>query len=234
MNLNPLQAHDAHCLKESSYLVGVDEAGRGALAGPVVASACLIAREFFSSESVLRGSARINDSKQLTAADRETQLLCIENLCAKGWIDLAVAEASVAEIADLNILGATRLAMQRALLQLSERARGWTLPAAEASGPLFQQQPAVVRCLVDGRPLRPFPFLHEGLVKGDSRSLAIAMASIAAKVHRDRKMTRLADQFSGYGFHQHKGYGTKAHREAIRHLGPSPIHRTLFLRKILN
>ena len=233
MNLNPLQAHDAECLKEGGYLIGVDEAGRGALAGPVVAGACLIARDFFSSAPALRLSAGINDSKQLTPADREAQFLCLETLRAKGWIDLAVAEASVAEIAELNILGATRLAMQRALVQLSERARGWSLYPVEASGPLFEQTMPSVRCLVDGRPLRPFPYAHESLVGGDSRSLAIAMASIAAKIHRDREMSRFAASWRGYGFEQHKGYGTKAHREAIRRLGPSPIHRALFLRKIL-
>ena len=233
MHLNPLQTHDAGCFKESSYLIGVDEAGRGALAGPVVAGACLLARDFFSSDFALDQSTGIKDSKQLTAADREAQLLRIETLRAEGWIDFAVAEASVAEIAELNILGATRLAMERALLQLSGRSRGWSLCPTEASGPLFEQAAPSVRCLVDGRPLRPFRFVHEGLVKGDSRSLAIAMASIAAKVHRDRGMSSLADQFSGYGFHQHKGYGTKTHREAIRRLGPSPVHRALFLRKIL-
>ena len=234
MNLNPLQAHDAACLKESAHLIGVDEAGRGALAGPVVAGACLIARDFFSSDEALRLSAGINDSKQLTAANREAQLLRIETLRAKGWIDLAVAESSVAEIAELNILGATRLAMQRALVELSERALGWSLCPIEASGPLFEQTVPGVRCLVDGRPLRPFPYVHEGIVRGDTRSLTIAMASVAAKVHRDREMSRSAIRCRDYGFEQHKGYGTKAHCEAVRRLGPSPIHRALFLRKILN
>lgn len=231
--MNPLQSHDYRRLAECDYLIGVDEAGRGALAGPVVAGACVLGRPFFETEEAVALSAEINDSKQLTADARAAQLERVEALRARRLLDLAVAEASVEEIAALNILGATRLAMQRALQTLAARADGWELCPEEAAGPLFAQNGPKVTCLVDGRSLRPFPYAHEGLVKGDSLSLSIAMASIAAKVARDRAVSALADSFPGYGLEQHKGYGTKAHREAIRLCGPSPAHRELFLRKIL-
>ena len=87
--------------------------------------------------------------------------------------------------------------------------------------------------LVDGRPLKPFPYRHTALVKGDGRSFVIAMASIAAKVSRDRGMQVLEQEYPGYGFAQHKGYGTAAHRAALRELGPCKAHRELFLRKVL-
>ena len=87
--------------------------------------------------------------------------------------------------------------------------------------------------MVGGRPLKPFAYVHEGIVKGDGKSLAIAMASVAAKVVRDREMQHLAEMYPQYGFAGHKGYGTKAHREALLAYGPSAAHRELFLRKIL-
>jgi ribonuclease HII len=231
--VNALQSHDLRRLAECDFLVGVDEAGRGALAGPVVAGACVLARPFFTREDVLARTEEINDSTQLSAAGRAAQLKSIEALRAQGCLDFAVALASVEEIAAFNILGATRLAMLRALQALAARADGWELCPVEIGGPLFDTEPAPVRCLVDGRPLRPFPYMHEGLVQGDQRSLSIAMASIAAKVERDRLMCRLAEDFPAYGFEVHKGYGTQAHREALLRHGPSPAHRDLFLRKIL-
>jgi ribonuclease HII len=91
-----------------------------------------------------------------------------------------------------------------------------------------------VRIIVDGRPLKPFPYTHTGIIKGDGKSLAIAMASIAAKVSRDRELLKLAKQYPEYGFDQHKGYGTAVHRAALHAHGATPIHRALFLRKLLN
>ena len=232
--MNALQQHDADMLQQVQYLVGVDEAGRGCLAGPVIAGACVLRPEFFQQAAAVRLSSAINDSKQLTAARRAEQLEVIEGLRSEGWLDFEVASSSVAEIAELNILGATRLAMRRAVEGLVGRARDWSLPLLVESGPLFEQVEAErVRLLVDGRPLKPFPYQHVGLVKGDGKSLAIAMASIVAKVRRDAEMARLAEQYPRYAFDQHKGYGTAVHRAALLLHGASPVHRELFLRKIL-
>lgn len=232
--MNALQRHDAKLLGQLERLIGVDEAGRGCLAGPVTAGACVLGPDFFQSAPALRASTAINDSKQLTAERRAEQLQQIEQLRAGGWLDFEVASSSVEEIARFNILGATRLAMRRAVEGLAQRASGWQLPLVELSGPLFESVEQVrVGLLVDGRPLKPFPYRHQGLVQGDGKSLAIAMASIAAKVARDGEMARLAEQYPQYGLEQHKGYGTATHRAALRQHGPSPVHRELFLRKIL-
>ena len=232
--MNRLQAHDAAQLEEVDCLIGIDEAGRGCLAGPVTAGVCVLRRDFFQSERALACSTAINDSKQLTAQARAAQLTLLESLRAESLLDFEVACSSVAEIVAHNILGATRLAMRRALEALAERATGWELPLLASDGPLFTASAGGVRLLVDGRPLKPFPYTHRGLVKGDGTSLAIAMASIAAKVTRDREMLSLAEQYPQYGFAQHKGYGTAAHRAALQTHGASVIHRELFLRKVLS
>ena len=91
-----------------------------------------------------------------------------------------------------------------------------------------------MKVIVDGRPLKPFLYAHEGVIKGDEKSLSIAMASIAAKVTRDREMLQLGESYPNYGFEQHKGYGTANHRAAIKVFGPTVAHRKLFLRKMLN
>lgn len=239
--MNALQRHDEDQLAAVDWLVGIDEAGRGALAGPVVAGACVLARDFFGSREAVRLSVAINDSKQLSAQAREAQLAVIEELQAQGMLDFEVAAGSVEEIAAHNILGATRLAMRRAVEALAARAGAWELPRLFESDPLFSDSagdakvaPPRVRVVVDGRPLKPFPYKHEGIVKGDGKSLAIAMASIAAKVGRDREMCRLAKVYPQYDFDKHKGYGTATHRAAINAHGASAIHRELFLRKVLN
>lgn len=230
--MNSLQAYDRDWLLDYSRLIGIDEAGRGCLAGPVVAGACVFSLKLFESPDALLRSALINDSKQLSAESRESQFTVLESLQAEGLIDFAVASGSVAEICEHNILGATRLAMQRAIEQLAQQADGWSLPQVAAADPLFKAA-SEVKVIVDGRPLKPFPYAHEGVIKGDGKSLSIAMASIAAKVTRDREMLRLAEKYPVYGFAQHMGYGTAAHRAALIKHGASPIHRELFLRQLL-
>ena len=230
--MNSLQAYDRDWLLDYSRLIGIDEAGRGCLAGPVVAGACVFSLKLFESPDALLRSALINDSKQLSAESRESQFTVLESLQAEGLIDFAVASGSVAEICEHNILGATRLAMQRAIEQLAQQADGWSLPNIAAADPLFKAA-SEVKVIVDGRPLKSFPYAHEGVIKGDGKSLSIAMASIAAKVTRDREMLRLAEKYPVYGFAQHMGYGTAAHRAALIKHGASPIHRELFLRKLL-
>jgi ribonuclease HII len=231
--MNKLQQHDFMQLQSVDRLIGVDEAGRGCLAGPVTAGVSVLTRDFFESKEALELSATINDSKQLSGQARAEQLAIIEQLRDQGLLDFEVAWGSVEEIAELNILGATRFAMRRAVEGLAARAKDWELPLAAADGPLFDSESGV-RIIVDGRPLKPFPYTHTGIIKGDGKSLAIAMASIAAKVSRDRELLKLAKQYPEYGFDQHKGYGTAVHRAALHAHGATPIHRALFLRKLLN
>lgn len=186
--------------QERLLLAGVDEAGRGPLAGPVYAAAVILRPE----EPV----AGVNDSKKLSEKKRE-QLF--EEICthAAAW---AVACASVEEIEQHNILQATFLAMRRAVEAL----------------PIV---PAYI--LVDGNRLPSgLPAPAEAVVKGDALSASIAAASILAKVSRDRYLRELDRQYPAYGFSKHKGYGTRAHMDAIRAYGVTPAHRPSFLKKL--
>ena len=179
------------------YVCGVDEAGRGPLCGPVVAAACILPDGF-----VLEG---LNDSKKLTPKkrDRLFDLIC-ENAVA-----YCIAEASVEEIDQLNILEADLLAMRRAI-------DGLSVPADIA--------------LIDGNIARDFQIPARAVIHGDAISPSIAAASILAKVTRDRQCEELDRQYPQYGIAKHKGYGTKAHMEALRQYGPAPIHRKQFIR----
>jgi len=224
--------HDCRAVNGFAGLVGVDEAGRGCLAGPVVAAAVWLEAAFYTEKRRRREGWKINDSKQLTAEAREQCYAVIEAWRADGCARVAVASASVEEIAAHNILGATRLAMDRCLRALHSLAAG--LPTMEGDMPLFTNGGTPARCariLVDGRKLRPFAWPHDGLVGGDGKSLAIAAASIVAKVTRDRRMAELDGEFPGYGLARHKGYGTREHQAALRRLGACREHRALFLRK---
>ncbi len=171
---------------------GVDEAGRGPWAGPVCAAAVVL-----DVRSVPRG---INDSKKLTAKTRER----LETEIKAEALAWSVAFASVEEIAELNILHATGLAMHRAVA-------GLALAPAHA--------------LVDGNYAFRLPCPVRTVVQGDALSLSIAAASILAKTARDRVMTELDQRFPGYGFAAHKGYHAAVHVQALLTLGPSPVHR---------
>lgn len=175
---------------------GIDEAGRGPLAGPVVAAAVILPAGY-----ELPG---LNDSKKLTAKKREA---LYEALMADKTVQKCIAQATVEEIDELNILRATHLAMRRA-------AEG--LPGG------------VDFCLIDGLPVPGFPLPSRSIVKGDARCLSIAAASILAKVWRDHYMQELHRQFPVYGFDRHAGYGTKAHMQAIREHGATIHHRRTF------
>ncbi|MCW8194277.1 ribonuclease HII [Proteobacteria bacterium 005FR1] len=183
------------CSYEGELLAGVDEVGRGPLAGDVVAAAVIL-----DPAKPIEG---LNDSKVLTEKKREElfEIIC-EN--AKCWF---VARASVAEIDDINIYHATLLAMTRAVAGLSI-------------------QPEHV--LVDGNKCPDWPYSSEAVIKGDGRVPAISAASILAKVVRDREMVELEQRYPGYGFASHKGYSVAAHLDALRQLGPCPIHRRSF------
>ena len=186
-----------------SGVAGVDEAGRGPLAGPVVAAAVQIERGFLEREQdgLLRG---MNDSKKLTAVQRES-LNGVLTACDA--VEYAVGVASVEEIDAMNILRATHTAMARAVQGLPHR-------------------PPVV--LVDGLAVSGLPCESRAIVRGDSRSLSIASASIVAKVWRDRLMVELDQEYPGYGFSRNKGYGTREHVEALRRQGPCVHHRRSF------
>jgi len=238
MKRRQLRGFDLKQIYGFSGLIGVDEAGRGALAGPVVAAAVWVNQEFLESRWALTRANRVNDSKQLTPAERDELWFEFETLRAQNQIVAHFGVASVEEIESHNILGATKLAMRRALEQIHppaafQQQREPDLFATAEELAAFHPQVSC-RVLIDGLALRSFPYPHDGVVNGDARSLSIAMASIIAKVTRDRLMTELDAHFPGYGFAQHKGYATEEHREALLKLGRCQHHRELFLRKLLS
>lgn len=181
------------------HVAGIDEAGRGALAGPVAAAAVILPPKA-EIAARLKG---IRDSKQMTVDRRETGREQILQYAASWGVGFAAAE----EIDQMGIIAATRLAASRALEQLIVN------PAHLLLDYLFL-------------PENPLP--QTALIKGDCRSLSIAAASVLAKTSRDAILGELELVYPGYGFSSHKGYGTQAHREALRRLGISPVHRTSF------
>lgn len=246
-----LREFDVDTLLDCDFLVGVDEAGRGALAGSVVAAAVCTGRSFYEYTCTRWQYNRINDSKKLAPKRRESLYTEIMALERKGELSVGVGEADVQEIERENITGATRLAMERAVVALAlERGRfsgpkdrkkdgseflSGLIDSAEG---LAEKENAhgrapAIRLMIDGCSLPDFPYRHEGIVRGDGRSLAIAMASIVAKVHRDTLMRKLHGEYPIFSFSEHKGYGTAKHRAAILENGPSPVHRATFLRKLL-
>lgn len=187
---------------------GVDEAGRGPLAGPVVAGAVMIADRGALAADLRDG---LDDSKRLTARRRDFLFERLHEEAAAGRLWFGVGLATAAEIDNINILRATFQAMVRAVA------------AAEASA----GHPAG-HALIDGNRPPPLSCPHTCVVGGDGRSLSIAAASIIAKVTRDRLMLELAGQFPGYGWERNQGYPTAEHRDAVRRLGPTPHHRMTF------
>ena len=195
-----LEFDDALRAEGFSLLCGVDEAGRGPLAGPVFAAAVIL-----SPERILEG---LNDSKKLSEKKRE---LLFDRICEEA-LAYSVASASVEEIEEFNILGATFLAMRRAVEGL-------------------KVMPSLV--LVDGNHIPPqLTVAARYLIKGDSLSASVGAASILAKVSRDRYMLEMDARYPEYAFSKHKGYGTALHYEKLREYGLSPIHRPSFLKKM--
>jgi len=233
----PLRSFDLKQVQGVDSLLGVDEAGRGALAGPVVAGAVQLGSDFLEGPWVQTRSGRVNDSKQLSAGEREDLFEEFQLLARQGLIRAHAGEASVAEIEELNILGATKLAMRRAIGQIypPEAFQLREEPDLFSSREDRAGFVGNVRCriLIDGLKLKGFPYPHEGVVKGDAKALCIAMASIIAKVTRDRLMDKLGEKFPLYGFAQHKGYGTEEHRNSILQHGRCSEHREAFLRKLM-
>ena len=187
--------------KGFNYVCGVDEAGRGPLAGPVCAAAVIL-----RDNRIIEG---VNDSKKLSEKKREALYDVIKNEV----LAYSIAFSTVEEIEEMNILNATMLAMKRAVEGLSTKAD---------------------YALIDGNRMPPLDIQGECVIKGDAKSMSIAAASILAKVSRDRLCFEYAEKYPEYGFDKHKGYGTKAHTEAILKYGPCEIHRLSFLKKVLN
>ena len=190
---------EEHALRAAGHphIAGIDEAGRGAWAGPVCAAAVVLPLDQPDLPNLLTG---VRDSKQLSSARREMLLpiiLKVAEAVGIGW-------ATPAKVDKIGILPATRQAMARAVAGLNGKANALLIDH--------------VRLPEIALPQRAFP-------KADIRCLSVAAASIVAKVERDRLMIALGKKFPGYGFARHKGYGTRQHREALAHLGPSSIHR---------
>jgi len=192
--------------RHGCQVVGVDEAGRGPLAGPVVAAACILPEG-----AALPG---VNDSKQLTEKQREAAFGPIQET-ALGW---GIGVVDAARIDEINILQATFEAMAQAV------------EAARAMAALRLGRAAEAALLVDGnRPLPQWSGWQRPVVGGDRKSLSIAAASILAKVTRDRIMVEYDKLYPEYGFARNKGYGSREHWEALERFGPCPIHRRTFI-----
>lgn len=196
--VNMWEIENSYFEKGITMICGVDEAGRGPLAGPVCAAAVILPRNL-----EIPG---LTDSKKLSDKRRRELFPIIKEQA----IAYGIGFASHEEIDEINILQATFLAMERAMTQL-------------------QVKPELA--LIDGNREKDFGLPVKTIVKGDALSASIAAASVLAKVSRDDVMLEMAQQYPGYGFEIHKGYGTKAHYEALRNLGACPIHRMSFLRK---
>lgn len=186
-------------LREGLLLCGIDEAGRGPLAGPVVAAAAIVTKE----NCPARLRKRIDDSKKLRSQEREEIALELQER-----IPYALGMASVAEIDKINILQASFLAMRRAFLGLTQRPQIALIDGNQNPGIECEKVTMIV--------------------EGDGQSLNIAAASIIAKVHRDKMMRELSLHHTGYGWETNMGYGTREHLAALERLGPTPEHRQSF------
>ena len=211
-------------------VIGADEAGRGPLAGPVMAGAVWIDNDFYNEYRWNKEISLFQDSKQLTEKQRQEAFQMLQDLSQKTALKFAFGESSVPEIDVGNILYATTLAFRRALENL-QKVDNVTLPRVDDLINFSQHN--TVHIIVDGYRFKRLPYQHTGLVKGDRTSFCIAAASIVAKVLRDKKMLELAKQFPQYHFEENKGYGTEAHVVALKEYGPCEIHRRSFLHKIL-
>ena len=195
-NCHPMFSYEREIWYDgASFIAGIDEAGRGPLAGPVVAAAVTISKN--------AKFPLVDDSKKLTAQQRKT---LYAEIISADKVYYSIAEVSVDTIEKINILRATHLAMKKTVQQLG----------------------CVDFALIDGLPVPGFPIPFKAIIKGDSKSVSIAAASILAKVYRDELMEEYAIKYPQYGFEKNKGYGTAAHIDALGKYGPCPIHRKTF------
>ncbi len=195
------------------YLIGTDEVGRGCLAGPVVAAAVMLP-DIDDSSELAESLCELNDSKKLTASQRERLASIIHEIAI-----CAIEQASVGEIDEINILQASLLAMRRAMHKVKA-----LIP---------DMLPTLI--LIDGnKAMKDVEHLQTPVIQGDSSSASIAAASIIAKVYRDKLMADLGSQHPEYNWQQNKGYGSKTHRDALKLLGMTCHHRRLFSEKFIN
>ena len=193
-------------MKKYKYIIGIDEVGRGPIAGPVTVCALLLPKKYS-----WRNFQRLKDSKKLTGNGRE---IWFSKVRATDDISYAVSSVGEKTIDTKGVVPSVRIAILRSLNKLDVN-------------------PKDCLVLLDGGLSAPEEFIHQKtIIKGDERECAIALASIMAKVTRDRKMIRLSKKYSEYGFESHKGYGTRKHYEQIKKHGTCELHRTSFLKSI--
>jgi ribonuclease HII len=193
-----------------THIIGIDEVGRGPLAGPVTVGACVIPITM-----TRRQFAKIKDSKKLTHESRVRWHAYMLELQAEGQLNFVISSITPKQIDTRGLSWAIRTALEKSLYGLK-----------------MDSQKCLV--LLDGGLKAPREFIYQKtIIKGDEKELSISLASIAAKVTRDAYMTKLAKKYPAYGFEIHKGYGTKKHREAIKKHGASEVHRMSFLRNIV-
>lgn len=195
------------------YLVGIDEVGRGPLAGPVAVGAVIVPYDFFSVPNIFFG---VKDSKKLSPLQRRAWFNLLHISRKAGIIDYAVSFVGPRRIEERGINGAIRAALRRSLFRVV-RSRAAV--------------PQEIHVLLDGGLLAPENFSQTTIIKGDETEPVISLASVAAKELRDRRMIMLAKLFPAYGFECHKGYATRAHYSALDRSGPCDLHRAYFLRK---
>jgi ribonuclease HII len=194
------------------YCVGIDEVGRGPLAGPVAVGAFLVVQDRKSVQRLLRG---VRDSKQLREKEREEWFMRFSAARVAGLVDFKVSFVGPVRIDRIGIVRAVQLALNHSL-------KGFLL------------SPRRTKILLDGRLIAPAEFVHqESIVRGDATEPLIAAASIVAKVLRDRRMVQYARLYPQYGFERHKGYGTAEHLQVLHRYGLSPLHRESFCQRIL-
>ncbi|HEX9722568.1 MAG TPA: ribonuclease HII [Candidatus Paceibacterota bacterium] len=205
-------------------IVGIDEAGRGPLAGPVVASAFV----FLNTKYLIHNTYNLRDSKLLSPKQRE---LIYAQLSQNSQVEWGIGAVSEKQIDKINIFQATRLAMKKAVLALERKLqkRSENSLANKVRDRAFRLPVRIIDFLViDGNMLLDLPIRQKAIVKADATILQCMAAGIVAKVTRDRLMLRLHKKYPRYGFDRHKGYGTPQHLEMLRVHGPSPIHRMSF------
>ena len=226
--MNAVSLDFERAFPHGTVVMGIDEAGRGPLAGPVFTAAVSVPMD--AADALLAGPwAAINDSKKLSEKKRDALAEVIKSTPSCTW---TVASASALEIDQLNILRATHLAMRRAALALAEAIAGpnhepqTTNHESRTTNHKPRTTPFAI--LVDGLAVPTLPFPSQNVVKGDAKSLFIAAASILAKTSRDAYCIEMEAKYPGYGFAVHTGYPTAAHFEALNRLGPCPEHRQSF------
>ncbi|OIO31043.1 hypothetical protein AUJ77_00895 [Candidatus Nomurabacteria bacterium CG1_02_43_90] len=208
-------------MKKERYLsiIGIDEVGRGPLAGPVAVGAVKLEKEWIRSKTKEGWFDGLRDSKKLSPKAREEWVVKIKQAQKEGWLDFAVAFVSSGVVDKKGLSYALRTALAHALQAVEESPRGgrWTTDE--------------VKVLLDGGLHAPMHYKNQTtIIKGDEKEVSIALASIVAKVARDKRMVSLAKKFPQYGFEQHKGYGTRTHYDAIKKYGITLHHRKSFLK----